>query len=791
MKLFEPYKLNQIILKNRLIMPGMDTNFGDEEGNIPDKLIDYYELRAKGGIGLIIVEGAYFDQIGAGTATMLSIDSNKRIPKFKELVNTIKKHGAHALLQIYHAGAQASSYMIGLQAVAPSAIPFEMSGEMPIPLTTKQISKIVKGYGEACLRAKKAGFDGVEIHAGHGYLLNQFFSLRTNKRNDEYGGQNFENRTRAAVEIIREVRKKCGNDFIIGFRLNGSDYILEGLEIEDVIKIAKILEKEGIDLINITGGVFDSPRFPVVPYMNYPRGCFVQNASLVKEALEKNTIAVVGRINTADKAEDILQNNEADLVATGRAVIADPEFPNKIKANQIESIRTCIGCNACLNQIMTEQQVLCSINPNLIASDEAIGTSDNPQKLLVVGAGPAGLEFARIAKLRGHNVIVIEKEASIGGSLKYAKVAPMKKEVQNLIDYCEYITNKLQIDIKLNTPFTEGILKQYDPDTLILATGISPKLPDIEGISENNSNYYSEILGGSIPKGQKIVILGGDMIGLELAEFLSCANKDVTIISEKKRLGTDVYSLVAKEIIPTIEEDDKIEIMYETTVLEIKDNKIIAAQEDKSIEIEFDELALTSAQPSLEIEKTVKNHIKRVFKIGDCKEVHPRKILDSIKEGYELGLIIETPEADLLFGDLPEVQDGDLKSLMRMKIKRRSFTNDDIPDYLDMMSMVCNENEKIRKKNKKTNLIFQISIGDKKHYFIKIENGNFSTGEGKVDNPNVTIWMESSIAGGIFAGTVNSASAYMSKELKFEGSMIHGIKFRSLTEAVIKELEES
>ncbi|MCG3227667.1 MAG: NADH:flavin oxidoreductase, partial [Candidatus Heimdallarchaeota archaeon] len=241
MKLLEPFILNNIKIKNKIIMPGMDTNFGDEEGNVPDKLIKYYELRSKGGAGLIIVEGAYFDRVGAGTTTMLSIDSNKRIKKFKELVSAIKRHGAHTILQIYHAGAQASSFMIGLQAVAPSAVPFEMSGENPKPLTTKQISNIVKGYGSACLRTKKAGFDGVEIHAGHGYLLNQFFSLRTNKRDDKYGNQSFENRTRAAVEVIREVRRKCGNDFIIGVRLNGSDYIPEGLEIEDVIQIAQIL----------------------------------------------------------------------------------------------------------------------------------------------------------------------------------------------------------------------------------------------------------------------------------------------------------------------------------------------------------------------------------------------------------------------------------------------------------------------------------------------------------------------------------------------------------------------
>jgi 2,4-dienoyl-CoA reductase-like NADH-dependent reductase (Old Yellow Enzyme family)/thioredoxin reductase/putative sterol carrier protein len=705
------------------------------------------------------------------------------------LVNVIKKHGAHALLQIYHAGAQASSFMIGLQAVAPSAVPFEMSGETPVPLTKKQIAKMVKEYGEACLRAKKAGFDGVEIHAGHGYLLNQFFSLRTNKREDEYGGQNFENRTRAAVEIIREVRKRCGDDFIIGFRLNGSDYITDGLVVEDVIEIAQILEKEGIDLINITGGVFDSPRFPVVPYMNYPKGCFSNNAKLVKEALKHTPIAVVGRINTPEIAEEILQEEKADLVSIGRALISDPYFPLKIMENKKDYIRICIGCNTCLNQIMTEQQVLCAINPNILKDDKEIDKAEKSLNILVVGSGPSGLEFSRIAKMRGHNVKIIEKNSLIGGSLNYAKTAPMKEEVQNLIDYYEKIIEKINIKVSFNTNFSSEIIEDYKPDTIVLATGISPKIPEIKGLSRVKFSNYVNVLSGLIPKGQKVVVLGGEMIGIETAEFLSCANKEVTIISDKKRLGTDLYSLVAREVLPSIEEDDKIEIYLETEINEIKQNEITAQQNDMPISINFDELVLTLAGPSIEIEGIAKEKVDRVFKIGDCKEKNPRKILDSIQEGYELGLIIEKPEADLMFADEPDVEDGDLKSLMKMKIRRKTFTNDDIPTYLEMLAQVCNEDEKIQKKNKKAKFLFQISISDDKYYYIKVENGFFSVGETKVEEPDVTIWIDPSIASGIFMGSVNPASAYMSKELLFEGSMMLGMKFKNFTDAVIKELE--
>jgi 2,4-dienoyl-CoA reductase-like NADH-dependent reductase (Old Yellow Enzyme family)/thioredoxin reductase/putative sterol carrier protein len=769
----------------------MDTNFGDEVGNFPDKLIDYYELRAKGGVGLIIVEGAYFDKRGAGTSTMLSIDSNKRIRRFKEIVSVIKKHGAHALIQIYHAGAQATSFMIGMQPVAPSNIPFEMSGEKPIPLTKKQISEIVKGYGKACLRAKKAGFDGVEIHAGHGYLLNQFFSLRTNKRDDEYGGQSFENRTRIAVEIVKEVRKACGEGFIIGFRLNGSDYIPEGLEIEDSIKIAKILEKEGIDLINISGGVFDSPRFPVVPYMNYQRGCYASNAHLIKKALDHTAVSVVGRINTPDIAEEILQDNKSDLVTIGRALIADPDFPNKIKDGMEGNIRVCIGCNACLNQIMTEQEVLCAINPNLITSDGILERVDTKMAVLVVGSGPAGLEFARVASNRGHEVVIIEKSSSIGGSLNYACKAPMKWELKNLIDYYNTALGKTNTKINLNTAFSEEILKKFNPDAIVLATGFIPTLPDIIGISESKYCYYPDVFEGKIPKGNNIVVIGGETIGLEVAEFLSSRNKQVTLISGNKRLGTGMYSLVAREIIPILEEDKNIKIMLETEVQKIIGNKISLLHKGNSQIIEFDELVITLTEPSTEAEEIAKGKIDKIFKIGDCKEAQPRKILDSIQEGYKLGIIIETPKANMLFGDKIEIESGDPRALIRSKIKNRSFSNEDILVYLNIFVEICNQDEKIQKKNKKSKLLFQISIGKDKDYFIKIENGFFTTGDGKVENPNVAILMDGSIASGILSGTINAASAYLAKDLKFEGSMMLGMKFRNMVNAVAKILEES
>ena len=440
---------------------------------------------------------------------------------------------------------------------------------------------------------------------------------------------------------------------------------------------------------------------------------------------------------------------------------------------------------------MTEQQVLCAINPNLLGSDDDLIPTETKMKILVVGSGPAGLEFARIATLRGHEVILVEKNAEIGGSLRHASAAPMKKEVKNFFDYYNYILKALKIEVRLNTEFSEKILQDFYPDALVLATGITPAISDMLKHCECNHGVYSDVFEGQIPIKNNIVVIGGDMIGIEVAEYLAELNKNITIITDKKRLGTDIYSLVAREILPTIEENEHIKILLETEIEEIKGNSMLLKQKGERSTIQFNEIIVTSTNPSTEAEEIAQGKIEKIFKIGDCKEVHPRKILDSIQEGYELGKIIETPDANLMFGDAGEIEDGNLKSMMKMKMRRGSFTNADIPDYLDMLVQICNEDAKIQKKNKKTKVLFQISVGDDKDYFISIDNGKFSAGEKKVENPNVTVWMDPSIASGIFAGTVNAASAYMTKEIKFEGSMMLGMKFKTVTDAVAKILEKS
>lgn len=786
LKLFEPITIGNITIRNRIVMPGMDTNFGDEKGQATERNLKYYELRSKGGAGIIIAEATYFDIIGRGTLRMLSAENDKKIPHLRKVAESIKRYGALAMIQVYHAGIQATSFITGEQIVGPSDVPSTLTGVIPQPLTKKMIKKLIANYAKACLRVKKAGFDGVEIHAGHGYLINQFFSPVYNKRTDEYGGS-LENRMRIALEILHAIRSKCGENFIIGFRLNCRDYIEGGLEVEDMAKIAVALEKNGVDLLNITAGIFDSPYYPVVPFMNVQRGVYSEYSAIIRRAVRKVPVCVVGRINTPEIAEKILQEGKADMVAMGRALIVDPFFPKKLQDGKSDEIIICPACNACLNQILIEESLKCTLNPNVLGTDVDIGRTTDPKKVLIIGAGPGGLEAARVAKIRGHEVLLIDSKDKIGGSLLLAKISPMKSEMNNVLNYYEKTVEKLAIALKLNTTFNEKVVENFKPDVAILATGSMKQIPVIDGIIEDQISTYEEVLSGTLPEGDTVLVLSGGMIGIEVADYLTSKGKSVILIEESSVLGADLYSLVGSEIVQQTFDNKLITIHVGTSIKEIQKNKAILVKNNKEEMVPFDTIVIaTEPKPLCDIEEDLKKQVPKVFKIGDCKRKRVRKMLDAIHEGFEIGLTLETAEPPKTVDD-SSFGDG-LRGIIVSKIRSGTFEIEDIPEYLEVLVEICNENKKIQSKSKKSKLNFQFKIVPGPGFWININNGKFSTGEGILETNDVLIEMDKSIAAGIFTGEVNAASAYMSKQIKFIGPLRHGMKFQAWTNTVKKEL---
>jgi 2,4-dienoyl-CoA reductase-like NADH-dependent reductase (Old Yellow Enzyme family)/thioredoxin reductase len=640
MKLLEPLTVKGHVIPNRIVMPAMDTNFGDDEGTINPESYDYYELRARGGTGMIIVEAAYFVKRGAGTETMLCIDNDEAIAEFEPIVECIKKHGSVPLLQIYHAGLQSSSFMTGETPQAPSAVVFELSGEVPDPLTNEDIWELVAGYADAAERAQKAGFVGCEVHAGHGYLLNQFLSKLTNLRTDEFGPQSIENRGRMHVEVLRAIRERCGEDFLICFRLNGNDYREGGVQPEDAAQLAVMLENEGVDFIHITGGTFDSPGFPTVPYMNYPKGCFLDAAWTVKQALKKTPLIVVGRINTVEFAEQVLQSGKADLVAMGRALIADPSIGRKAAAGKPETIRVCISCNNCVDRILIEEEVDCAINPDILKDDEDLEPADEPKHVLVVGAGPAGLEAARVCRLRGHRVTLVEQRAKIGGQLQEAAAAPMKIEINNLIRFHEQMINDLGVELRTGEKFTTEMLGELQPDVVLLATGSTPVVPPIKGLAEHGYLMYDRVLiHGVVPEGENIVLIGGGAVGIEVAEMLAHLGKKVTIIEMLKNLAADIEALVRKEVVPLIEGHPNITALMRTTVEEVTATAVIGKNTaGETVEVPYDAIVVAvGVRPFCDVdEDEIAPTGAEVYKIGDCGQKRARNIRLAVHNAYEV-----------------------------------------------------------------------------------------------------------------------------------------------------------
>ncbi len=660
MKLFEPVSLKKITLKNRIAMPAIHHCY-TPEGYVNDRLISYYAERARGGTAMITVGGCTIDHVGQGPM-MIGIHDDKFLEGLEKLASSIKDNGAVSAAQLYQAGRYTHSIMSGQEPIAPSALASRLTREKPREMTIEDIEQVKEAFSEAALRAQKAGFDAVEILGSAGYLICQFLSPLTNQRTDQYGGS-LENRMRFGLEVVEKCRVSLGPDYPLIIRLSGNDFMPDGNTIKETVAFARALQLSGIDCFNITGGWHES-RVPQITG-DLPRGGFAYLAQKVKEVVNVPVMAS-NRINDPLVAENILQQNLADIVNMGRALIADPNLPSKSREGRYHAIRHCIACNqGCLDMVFTFQDVHCTVNARAGKErDSTISPAKKAKKILVIGGGPAGMETARIAAKRGHEVTLWEKGNRLGGNLYYASIPPGKEEFSTLISYYEYALATAGVHVSLNHEATAEEIVSENADTVVIATGAIPSEAPFE-IKEDIELYNAKnILDGSSIPGDKVVIIGGGSVGCETAltvaqmgtisaemtkfliehdgetverikELITRGSREVTLVELEKGIGRDMGVSTRWITVGCIRKAG-IRVLDKHQVIEVNSSGVLVENSSGKTLIEADTVVLaTGSNADDTLAKELKNRLADVHITGDAKK--PAKITEAIREGFDLG----------------------------------------------------------------------------------------------------------------------------------------------------------
>lgn len=642
-KLTEPGRIGSLIVRNRIVSSPMITGYATRDGMVTDRLLKFYEEKAKGGVGLIIVEYAYVDLKASISAhCQLGVYDDTCIIGLAQLAEIMQQNGAKTCVQIEHCGRQ--KFIGTYPMVAPSRVPWEelvaMGGVIPTELSIEEIHEIVEAFGDAARRVKQAGFDMVEIHGAHGYLITNFLSSHTNRRTDMYGGS-LKERMRFGLEVAQNVRKKVGPEFPVGIRLSGTEYMDNGVVIEETIAFAKALENVGINVFHISGGNHHTMHCQVVP-SNQPLAFNVWAAEAVKKEVKTPVIAS-GSITSPALAEGILQEGKADFVGLARPLLADPHFPKKAEEGRAEDVRPCIRCNqGCLKKgIFMGKSLMCSVNIAIGREDrfaqlqyEGNDPAPQPKKVFVVGGGPGGMEAARVAALRGHRVTLFEKRDKLGGALLEASIPEFKSDLRPLIDYLSNQLKRLKVKVTLRKAITAKEIVDEGPDVVIVSTGSKPSMPEVPGIQKPNVVNGLDIYNGK-EVGQTVVIIGGGMLGAELALFLVEKGKKVILTTRQGQIG---YDMEVAHFIVLMDKLMKAGVLIYTQKLlyEVTDDGVVMldlVRLGEKIKISGDNVIVMGGfQPDAALYEALKDQGLAVYAIGDC--VQPRGIHEAIYEGH-------------------------------------------------------------------------------------------------------------------------------------------------------------
>ncbi|WP_040210977.1 FAD-dependent oxidoreductase [Clostridium polynesiense] len=632
-KVFSSLALGNLKSKNRFMMAPMENGLAEVGGEVSQRLIDFFAERARNEVSIIITGSIGISPEGRGLPTQLSIYDDKFVPGLKRLTDAIHNEGGKIGAQLYHAGRQASEAVTGIQPIAPTAMPCAILGNNPREMTSEDFADIKEKFKKGAERSIEAGFDLVEVHFAHGYLLHSFLSPHSNKRTDEYGGS-LENRMRFPMEVLKEVIEVCRGKVPVTIRISADEYLEDGLKFNEVKYICRKAVEQGVEAISLTAGSYDAVEYTIQP-MFVKQGFLIPFGKELKEEVDV-PIIMAGRLNSAQLIDNIIEEGYADMVAIGRGLIADENLIVKMRDKRYDEIRYCVACNqGCIDKVLVGQSVNCLVNARAgYEVNRNVEKAEKVKKVVIIGAGPSGLEAARVAKLRGHDVTVVDKDNRIGGKLDILAAPPEK---ETFLFFRDYLFNEF---IRLGVKFAQKEvkvaedIKDLNPDAVIIATGAVQTVPPIKGVDGRNVVMAEDVLTGKVEVGKTAAIIGGGLVGTETAKFLGEKGVKIHIVEMIDAIAKDIGATYIGHLFKVLEEM-KVEQHVKAKILEITEEGIIL--EDMMLPV--DTVIIAAGYKSNDsIVEDIKENFSEVYTVGDVNRA--RRIIDAVEEGFNAACLL-------------------------------------------------------------------------------------------------------------------------------------------------------